>query len=58
MIAHVPGYLAAADVADGMSVTRKAVHRLASRHGWRKVKRPGHREVYYCVEDILRHAVT
>ncbi|HEY9411063.1 MAG TPA: hypothetical protein VIP77_15900 [Jiangellaceae bacterium] len=53
MIAHVPGYLCAADVALALGVDPKAVHRLAHRHFWRRRKRTGHREVYYCAEDIM-----
>lgn len=51
MIAHVPGYLCAADMALALGVDIEAVRRLASRHGWRKKKRVGYREVYYCYED-------
>lgn len=53
MIAHVPGHLCVADVAKVLGISPKAVHRLASRKGWRAVKRPGHREVYYNADDIL-----
>jgi len=52
MIAHVPGHLCTADLALALGVDRDRVHRLAHRHGWRKVKRRGEREVYYRVEDV------
>lgn len=57
MIAHVPGYLCATDAALALGVERSAVHRLAHRHDWRARKRPGHREVYYSAEDIMRTRV-
>lgn len=57
VIAHVAGYLCAADVAQALSVDRKAVHRLASRHRWRKVRRKGYREVYYNADDVFNTPV-
>lgn len=55
MIAHVPGYLCAADMATALNVTVAQVYRLASRHGWRTARRPGHREVYYSYADAAVH---
>lgn len=55
MIAHVPGYLCAADMAKALNVSVAQVYRLASRHQWRTVRRPGHREVYYSYADADKH---
>lgn len=54
MIAHVPGYVCAADLAEVFGIDPKRVHRLAHRYGWRRVKRPGEREVYYHADDVLK----
>ena len=58
MIAHVPGHLCAADMAVALGVSVAQVYRLAHRHGWRTVRRPGEREVYYSYEDAEAHSGT
>lgn len=52
MIAHVPGHLCVTEAVDFVGVPRSTLYRLASRYGWRVAKRPGHREVYYNIEDM------
>lgn len=51
-VANVPGYLCVAEAVEFVGVSRAVIYRLASRYGWRTAKRPGHREVYYNVEDM------
>jgi predicted DNA-binding transcriptional regulator AlpA len=51
-VAHVPGYLCVAEAVEFVGVPRSTLYRLASRHDWRTAKRPGHREVYYNIEDM------
>jgi hypothetical protein len=53
-VAHVPGYLCVAEAIEFVGVSRAVLYRLASRYGWRTARRPGHREVYYNVEDMRR----
>ena len=53
MIAHIPGHLCAADIAEYAHLALKDVYLMAHRYRWRKKQRKGHREVYYNFADVL-----